>query len=179
MTILAAWLLADFISGLVHWWEDRAMMDASRFAFLNGVRADNDRHHKQPGYLVRLSWWENINTTAPIAWSSALLLWGVGAPDLVVITAAFLGIGNLVHRWSHEAPRNLPVLVRWLQRTGLFISGSHHSGHHYVAGVPVSRNDSKIRFCVMSNWLNPVLDRTRFFHVLEALFRISHAPRNT
>jgi len=170
--VLGAWLLADFISGVVHWWEDRAMMNASRLSYLNGVRADNERHHKMPGYLTRLSWWGNISTTAPLAWLLALALWFAGAPALAWLTAVFLGFGNLIHRWSHEPPQKLPRVVRWMQMIGLFISASHHSGHHFKAGALVSREDSQIRFCVMTNWLNPILDRIRFFKFLELCFRV-------
>lgn len=173
ITILGAWLIADFISGLVHWWEDRAMADASRFAWLNSVRADNERHHKMPGYLTKYSWWSNINTTAPLAWVVSALLWLAGAPMLMWLAVAFLGFGNLVHRWSHDPPSKLPVLVRWIQKTGLFITASHHSGHHFKMGKLVSREGSDIRFCVMTNWLNPILDRVRFFKFLEYCFRLT------
>lgn len=172
MVVLGAWLIADFISGLVHWYEDRAMVGASRFAFLNGVRADNERHHKMPGYLTRLSWWDNISTTAPLAWALALALWMAGAGPLAWMTAAFLGIGNLIHRWSHEPPQKLPRVVWVLQKTGLLISASHHSGHHFHMGQLVSREGAQIRYCVMTNWLNPVLDRIRFFKFMELCFRV-------
>jgi hypothetical protein len=171
ITIIGAWLLADFISGLVHWWEDRALVGASRFEFINSVRADNERHHQTPGYFLRYTWWENINTTAPAAWLLAAVLWLIGSPPLLCLTCFFLGIGNLVHRWSHERTENRPVAVTWLQRTGLLISPSHHSGHHFVRGKPVEREDSSIRFCVMSSWLNPILDRIGFFSALERLLR--------
>lgn len=167
MNVLIAWLLADFISGLVHWWEDRAITDASRWKFINDVRADNERHHRQPGYLVSYTWWENINTTAPIAWALAAVLYVTNCHIILWLTACFLGIGNLVHRWAHEPPSKLPLLVILLQRTGLFISGTHHSGHHFKKGRTVSREKSDTRFCVMSSWLNPMLDRIGFWRILE------------
>lgn len=170
MSILFAWLVADFISGLVHWYEDRAMVGASRFEFLNGVRMDNERHHQQPGYLVRYSWWENINTTAPIAWTAAIVLYFALGWHFAAFVFAFLGIGNLVHRWAHEPPSKLPFWVVLLQKTGLFISASHHSGHHFSKGKLVAREDSKIRFCVMSNWLNPLLDYVKFWEFFSRLF---------
>lgn len=173
-SLLFAWLLADFISGLVHWWEDRAIVGQSRFKFLNGVREDNERHHQQPGYLVRLTWWENINTTAPIAWGAALLVGLLGGGKLIVFTLIFLGIGNLVHRWAHEHPSKLPKAVRWGQHLGLFISASHHSGHHFVMGRLVSREGSVIRFCVMSSWLNNMLDYVGFFAGIERLHKYAH-----
>lgn len=169
--ILISWLIADFASGLVHWYEDRAMVGQSRLKFLNGVRADNERHHKQPGYFIRLTWWQNINTTAPIAWLLAAALWMAGTPALLWSSVLFMGVGNLVHRWAHEHPENLPRPVYWMQKTGLFISASHHSGHHFKRGELVSREDSQIRFCVMTNWLNPILDATGFFRIIERIVK--------
>lgn len=169
MSILLAWLVADLISGIVHWWEDRAIVGASRFAFINSIRADNERHHQKPGYFLRFSWWENINTTAPIAWSVAFVLALFGA-QFAALVALYLGFGNLVHRWSHEPKNKLPRAIRFMQWAGLFISNQHHAEHHFTKGRPVSRENSTRRYCVMSNWLNPILDRVRFFDFLSWLF---------
>lgn len=171
MTVLLAWLLADFISGIVHWWEDRALVGASRFKFLNDVRSDNERHHKMPGYLLRYSWWGNINTTAPIAWALAILLYLVGAPHLFVYTFSFIGLGNLIHRWAHEHPKKLQFWIVFLQKTGLFISPAHHEQHHYDDSKRLSRQDSHRRYCVMTSWLNPALDRIHFWQFLERFFK--------
>lgn len=163
MTIILAWLLADLLSGIIHWWEDRAMAGASRLKYLNDVRADNERHHRSPGYLTRTSWWENINTTAPGAWIIAVILWIAGAPQILILATFFLSFGNLVHRWAHDPPERVPRIVRLLQKTELFISAKQHAQHHYRNGELVMREDSRIRFCVMSGWLNPVLDRLGIF----------------
>jgi hypothetical protein len=172
MTVIAAWLLADFISGLVHWWEDRAILGASRFKFINEVRKDNEYHHQHPLGFLRYSWWGNISTTAPIAWISSTVLFFTGAPLLFVWTSFFLGFGNLVHRWAHESKFTKPRIVTALQRTGFFISPSHHSGHHFKGGHFVTREESKVRYCVMSSWLNPVLDKIRFFDFLGWVFNV-------
>lgn len=167
LTILSAWLLADFISGLVHWWEDRALIGASRFAFINGVRADNERHHIQPGYLLKFSYWGNIDTTAPIGWAMTFVLFVAGAPFVLILTTFFLSFGNLIHRFAHEPVKRLPLPIRFMQWTGLFISMNHHNGHHFKDGKLVTREGSRIRYCVMTNWLNPVLDYINFFKGLE------------
>lgn len=170
LTILFSWLLADFISGLVHWWEDRALVGKSSLKFLNGVRLDNERHHNEPIQLTRLSWWENINTTAPIAWTLSLIFFVINAPTILWLTVFCLGFGNLVHRWSHEPKSKRPKVISLLQKTGLLISPSHHSGHHFTRGKLVSRDKSQIRFCVMTSWLNPGLDRVKFWALLNKLF---------
>lgn len=166
---LSAWLCADFLSGLIHWWEDRALTSVSRWRFLNGVRADNERHHLRPTALTELTWWSNISTTAPFAWLIAALaaLTGHGFAALVL---AFLGFGNLIHRWSHDHRDDRPALVIAAQRIGLFASPSHHAGHHFLRGKKVERADAAIRFCVMSDWLNPVLDRIGLWRLLNRAF---------
>ncbi len=172
MHILCAWLLADFISGLVHWWEDRAIAGASRFKFINGVREDNEKHHTSPRYFLELSWWENINTTAPFAWTLTAALALIHAPATITWAVFFLGFANLVHRFSHESKQNRNAVIDFLQTIGLFASPSHHSGHHFKRGKIVGRQDSRIRYCVMSSWLNPILDKSKFFRVLEWALRI-------
>lgn len=168
LTALLAWMLADFVSGLVHWWEDRAIVGASRWGYINSIRADNERHHVMPGYLLRYSWWGNINTTAPLAWGLSTICYVIHAPQLLVFTFGFLGIGNLIHRFAHEPDRRLPWLVKILQDIGLFISPKQHSNHHYgVTGRLISREESTRTYCVMSSWLNPWLDRIGFWNLLE------------
>lgn len=171
--ILGAWLAADFLSGLVHWWEDRALVGASRFAWLNSVRADNERHHRHPTSFLTLSWWSNISTTAPPAWAiAALALWS--GHSFFALTIFFLGFGNLIHRWSHDHRDDRPVVVIAFQRIGLFASPSQHAGHHFRRGKKVERETADCRFCVMSDWLNPVLDRVGLWRALSAIFGKPH-----
>lgn len=167
LTVFSAWLLADFISGLAHWWEDRAIVGVSRFDFINLIRADNERHHLLPSYFLKFSYWGNINTTAPASWAVSVLLFLVGVHPIIWLAFFFVGFGNLIHRLSHTPPGKLNKLIRVLQRTGFFISNSHHSGHHFKRGEVVSREMASQRYCVMTSWLNPILDRIGFFRLLE------------
>ena len=157
MSILCAWLLADLISGLVHWWEDRAIRGSSRFKFINQVREDNERHHQTPGYFLRLTWWENVNSTLPYVWAAAGLIWLLGGPTLIWLALWFSGWGNLVHRFAHEPPSRLPRLIIMLQKVGIFQSNKHHRLHHYKEGSLVGREESDTNFCAMTNWLNPLI----------------------
>lgn len=171
--ILCAWLAADFISGLVHWWEDRALVGSSGIEFINGVREDNERHHKTPSHFLRLTYWQNINTTAPFAFSFALALFFTLGPGFIFFTVLFLGFGNLIHRWAHEPQNRCPKIVRMVQRTGLFISFQQHSEHHFdkLTGKLLMRERSCRRFCVMTSWLNPLLDRIGFFTFLTYIIK--------
>jgi hypothetical protein len=167
----AALLLADFISGLIHWWEDRALLGESRFEFINGVRRDNELHHKSPAALLQFTWWENLNTTAPYAWILALYLYAVHAGLVLVSAAILMSFGNLIHRWAHERKDKRPRVITLLQQAGIFQSPSHHAGHHFKRGKALSREESSQRYCVMTNFVNPILDGVGFFQALDFLLQ--------
>jgi hypothetical protein len=171
MVLLYAWLLADFISGLVHWAEDRVLLNETRFKFLNQIKADNDLHHKRPAALTQFSLWENINTSAYFAWPLALVLLLAGAPNVITLAVFFASFGNAVHRYAHMPKAKVPRLIRLFQRTGFFISFDHHTRHHFDENGRIEKEDTTIRYCPMSNWVNPILDKVRFFYFLEWAIR--------
>lgn len=172
MTILFAWLLADFLSGLIHWWEDRVLVGPSKFAFVNRIKADNDLHHSKPAALTRETYWGNINTSVPVAWPLALGLFLIGCPTVIWLAVFFASFANLVHRFSHMPKRKIPRVVRFLQWTRLFISVDHHAKHHFDENGVIEKQNTTIRYCPMTGILNPVLDRLRFFHLLELFLRL-------
>jgi ubiquitin-conjugating enzyme E2 variant len=61
--------------------------------------------------------------------------------------------------WAHSSRPPRPVQL--LQRTGLLQPASHHAEHH--------KRPYASRFCTMTTFLNPVLDRIRFWRVLETV----------
>lgn len=171
--ILGAWFFADFISGVAHWAEDRLLVRAVNWGFLEGIRQDNIKHHKRPGAVTLVSWWENINTTVPVVWPLALGLWWVGLPVWVWLAFWFVGFGNYVHRLSHENVNSLGWTVTILQWTELFIPEENHRAHHFDrGGRVVAKENAKDNYCVMTGWLNPVLDGVGFWRGLEWLVRL-------
>jgi len=162
-----SWFLADLIAGIVHWWEDHYLNNDSKFKFLNTLSKDNDLHHKDPAALTAYSLWRNIDTSAVVAWPLCLFLFLIGAPTLLYMTVFFASFANIVHRFSHEPKHKLNPVIAFIQKTGIFISGDHHRVHHYFQGVVILKEDTIERFCPMSNWVNPILDRIQFFRFLE------------
>lgn len=164
MTVLFAWLLADFFAGIIHWAQDKLLLTETRFAWLNAVKADNDRHHDWPAGMVQSTLWENINTSVPYTTPAAILLWLCGAPTVVWLAVVFSGFGNAVHRFAHMPKGKVHFLIQGLQRLGLFISQEHHNGHHFASdGFMLPKKWATRRYCPMTSWLNPVLDRIRFW----------------
>ncbi len=167
LTVLSAWLLADFISGVGHWYEDKVLNKPSAYRFLDQLQKDNDLHHDQPTYLLRTSWFDNISTTAVITLPISVLLFFVGAPTVIWLAVWFATFANLVHRFAHTPPAKRPLLVRMMQKTGLFISFDQHHRHHFKGRRKVKKANSQICYCPMTSWLNPILDKIKFWSLLE------------
>lgn len=170
--IIAAWFLADFLSGFFHWFEDKCLDGNSRFSFIRQVAEDNERHHTTPTALCGSSIWGNIDTSAVIAWPVCAILWALDVSPVIYMAVFFASFANLIHMWSHEKRWRVPKPVRWLQHIGIFCSQIHHAGHHYSRGKIIEKKDASIRYCVMTDWLNPVLDYINFFGTLELIFGI-------
>jgi hypothetical protein len=174
MTILCAWLLADFISGLAHWAQDR-ILKPSGSRFWNSVIADNVLHHKNPAAMLKFSILENIRISVCAMWPMSLLLFLVGCHTVIWLAFFFVSFGNGIHWFSHQ--RKVNFFIKTLQKSGLFASFDHHKSHHASAGRLVSRGQATIRYCVMTNWVNPILDGINFFRLLEAaLGRVEQVP---
>ncbi len=120
--------------------------------------------------MVRNSAWGNIRSTVVVVWPLALALFLAGVPTVIWLAVFFTAFGNLIHRWGHIPRRRLNPVIKMMQSTGLFISHTHHHWHHYDSQSRVDKVDSRIRYCPMTSWLNPILDRVKFFGFLEYIF---------
>jgi len=167
ITFFLAWILADLFTGLVHWWQDHYLNNDSKFSYLNRLSRDNDLHHREPTSLNRHSYWGSIDTSAFIAWPLCLALIAINAPNLLVMTIFFSSFANIIHRLAHDPVNQLHPIIRFLQKTGFFLSGHHHNVHHYLDGQVISKEDTQVRYCVMTNWLNSMIDRLQIFILLE------------
>lgn len=171
-TLLFAWLLADFVTGIAHWVQDRLLFKPTKFKFLNDIKTDNDLHHSRPTAMLKHTAWQNINTSVPLALPAAALFFVLGAPTVFWLAAVLGAFANLIHRFAHTPRSKLNPVIRFLQDTGLFISGEHHNVHHFDENGVIKKEDTTVRYCPMTNWLNPVLDRIGFFGFLNWVFRV-------
>jgi hypothetical protein len=171
LTIFMAWLIADFMSGVVHWAQDRLLDVETAFNFTNSIKRDNDLHHEKPAAMLQISFWENIQISAYFAWPISAILFVMDAPPIITLAVFFSALGNGVHRWAHMPPGKVNIFIKSLQRVGLLCSFNQHSGHHFVNGELVMKENATRAYCVMSNYLNPVLDRIKFWNLLEYVAR--------
>ena len=153
--ILLSYLFADFIAGLFHWWEDQyATEDMPIIGVL--ISGPNSLHHSSPSAFLRGSYWgRNWTTILPAIVAACLASFFSG---WLVLPLLFASQANEIHGWSHQKCNRL---IRCLQETELLASVKHHAKHHVD---PFSR-----RYCVMSGWLNPILDELQFWASLESI----------
>jgi len=158
--LLAGWLIADLVSGLVHWLEDRVLW--SSIPVLGPyVVAPNRHHHADPIDFTRGTLLSR-NSTTWIATAAIAALW------LLIGGFSFVWLGALagglivteVHVRAHaiaEAGR----VWRILQEIGIVQSIRHHGGHH--------RGAMDGRYCILTSWLNPILDELGVWARIEQL----------
>lgn len=169
---LLGYLVADVVSGLVHWFCDTFFHDDTPLigpAFIHPFR----EHHSDPLGITRHGFFEvnGNNSLVLLPLVTAVLLMGEPRPgeavpalfvQCTVLAFALVTFAtNQFHKWAHQE-RPLAA-VRWLQATGLILSPAHHGRHH--------SRPYRQAYCITAGWLDPVLDRTHLFE------RIEHAIR--
>jgi plasmanylethanolamine desaturase len=156
---VAAVVLADFISGLVHWAED-AYARADTPIIGRWIANANIEHHAKPRAFVARSWlsssWDLLLVGTGIiafTWWTETLSWAVWVFVLFAVNA------NQIHKWAHQNPRENPLLVTWLQRARLLQTQRHHARHH--------SGKKNTHYCSITNFVNPVLERLNFWERVE------------
>lgn len=165
---LIGWLLADLLSGIVHWWEDR-VGEMAWPVIGQAVIAPNRLHHVDVLYFAQSSLLaRNLAAWLVVAATSAVWFWLAG-PSVVWAFATLGGaLAAEVHRMAH-LPVSVGPVGRVLQEVGLIQSPRHHAGHH--------KAPSDRRYCVLTDWLNPALDALGVWRRLEsAMDRVGLSP---
>ena len=159
--LIFGWLLADFLSGVLHWAEDRFGPGREHWPVLGRlIFTPNLLHHSDPTLFLSAGFVERNWTTWAVAVPlAALLFWLFGSHPW--IWAALVGgaFANEIHAWAHRKTLE-PSWARWLQGRGVIQSPAHHAVHH----VPEYRRS----YCIVTDWLNPVLDRIGFWTRIES-----------
>lgn len=170
--IVAAWFAADLLTGAVHWFEDR-YLDHGTLNFLASVAEENDLHHRKPTAMILSTGWTNMKSAAAVGWPLAFALWWHGAAPFVWLVPFFASFGNLVHRFAHMPRKQVPRWIRGLQEFGIFISFEHHDLHHRSMKQLIPKHLAGYKFCPMTDWVNPIVDRIGLWHAIEhALSRL-------
>lgn len=153
--------LTDFLSGLLHWLEDAY---GNENWPLTGrlITRPNILHHYDPRYFTRYSWLYSARVLLVIG---ALILlaayWG-GFLNWMTFLVVAIGVNaNEIHKWAHRTKsENGPIIV-YGQRLGVLQSPNQHGKHH--------RGTKDTYYCVITDYLNPVLEAVRLWPTLEWL----------
>ena len=166
--VLAGWVFTDFACGMIHWAGDtwgRPTMPVIGRMLVRSFR----EHHVDPAAITRHGTVQVLGEQAIFAVPLIVLLKfydpgrddALGAALLVCMYTVMIAamVSNLFHRWAHMA--RPPWIARVMQRAGLIISFRQHARHHCPPYVT--------SYCIAIGWLNPLLDRIRFWRGLEWL----------
>jgi plasmanylethanolamine desaturase len=175
--VLFAVAMADFMSGLIHWFFDTFLHESTPIVGRQFV-APFREHHRDPLAMTRHGFLELNGNNCIVSLPMNLSVWwfAPAEPESVTGVLGYLFLmvfsfavtaTNQLHSWAHEPARSAPV--RWLQRSGFAISPKHHARHH---APPHDRS-----YCVTNGWVNPLTDRLRFFTYAERLLIRLGVPR--
>lgn len=160
------YLIADLVSGLVHFLADNfAEADTPVIgpAFVRPFR----EHHSDPLLITKHGFVEangnNVLVSLPVV--AAVLWWlPIGASRWTTLAGGFvfffifaIFLTNQFHKWAH-----MPAAPRWVERlqaAGIILSKRHHDVHH--------TSPFNTYYCITVGLWNPLFHRTRFFDRLE------------
>lgn len=160
-------VFGDFVTGLVHWAADTYGEESTPVIGRSLVRPFRV-HHVHPREICGHGIVETVGNTCILAAPLLTLFIVIAAFCETSAAAAFavftavvtVGVTvatNQFHKWAHQdAP---PRIVRALQRSRIILSPEHHRSHH---AAPFESS-----YAITNGWLNPLLNRTRFFRRLE------------
>lgn len=161
LQIVLVVMLADFIAGVVHWFEDAYVREDTPLigSFIGKA---NVIHHHLPRFMTRNNWWQSswdllafAAVIVFVAWRLNQLTWHVW------LFAAVSANANEVHKWSHRTRKENGRIITFLQNLRVLQTPQHHAVHH--------TNPKNVRYCPITNLVNPILDRLRFWDGVEWL----------
>lgn len=167
--ILIGFFLADFVSGFGHWIEDTYLSYCTKIPLLSGIAKDNEMHHYYPRLIVSCSTLESMQVTTPLVlvfYSIIYIFFKTHMFTYRFLYATmfpFLLFTNIIHKFAHMRDCEKNSILKFLQKIGLFCSSKEHHLHHTIA-------DKK--YCVNTNYLNPILDNLGFWKLLEFIISL-------
>lgn len=154
-------LIADFLSGVAHWAQDRFDTSAiPLFHHLFIYRANE--HHAYPNRLSGYAWLTRNKYSLTLlglftgaAWLLAVFTW-----QLCLLLTVLLFAGE-VHIACHRTAHKNNWFITAFQQCGLIQSSAHHSLHHLGGNT---------HYCIITNYVNPVVDRLGVFQFFDFIF---------
>lgn len=170
LELIGTVVLADFVSGFVHWAEDTFGTEETPIIG-KWIVVPNVLHHEFPSAFTKKNWvqssWDLLLVSIIIlivSWAFGFLTWYVWLFCILEANA------NQIHKYAHLPQKSIPIFVRVLQKLRLLQNAKDHAIHH--------RGEKNTAYCVITPYLNPVLDMLGFWRFLERIsVPILGAPR--
>jgi plasmanylethanolamine desaturase len=170
VTAILGYVGADFASGMVHWLGDTYGDKNTPIVGERFVKPFRD-HHTHPLGIVEHDYVQ-VNGNNSIVLAMYMVPIGLIFSDptsqlhlVVLCFSVFFTMGvfmtNQFHKWAHMD--DAPAYILFLQRIGLILGKEHHDVHH------TSPHDTY--YCITCGWMNPILQKLRFFETLESVLR--------
>ena len=166
LEIITGYLIADFLSGLFHWFRDtyftphtqiigKYLIWPSRLHHIKPryITEFSDLHLAfQSGYGALLSWWMWIIYFYP----QSIFLWSL---------FIFISLNDVFHKYTHTTATETPNYIIFLQNIGILQT---HRDHHIHHTEPFIKN-----YCPISPYVNTLLESVYFWRRLENLIEFS------
>jgi plasmanylethanolamine desaturase len=159
--IVACLAIADFLSGFFHWLEDA--YGHPDWPLTGGwITRPNILHHHNPGYFTRHSWLKSAEVLLLMGSVAVVGTYFLGCLTWMTWLVVLIGVNaNELHKWAHRSRAENGRLITALQRIGVLQSPAHHANHH--------RDHKNTHYCVVTNYLNPILDALRIWDCFEVV----------
>ncbi len=169
---LTGFIMADFVSGFVHWLGDT--WGCSDMPVLgNALVRPFREHHVDEKAITRHDYIEtngaNCMVAVPVAFMALCTPLQIeGWVSFALFTMVSLGsmifwvmMTNQIHKWSHLDEAETPTVLKVLQRLHLILPPAHHQVHHTAP--------FDTYYSITTGWLNWPLAKLDFYRRLERL----------
>ena len=169
---VVAVLLVDLASGVVHWFEDQYGSRSMPAWMVKYIVIPNRLHHIYPRAVVHCPRWISVLQGVGPGLLFMPILIAVLGWRISGVAICLAALPNFVHKWNHQRDSERPTIVKLLQRARILQGPRHHHAHHV--------GDTDVAYCVVTPYLNPLLDAIGFWRGLEkAIYLITRVQANS
>lgn len=161
LKIFFAYILADFLVGVLHWIKDTYF--SPHTPIIGNIFIWPSRlHHIKPRHIVEQSDIELFKSSAlwTLTWMGPLFLY-IGISVFTASLFFTISINDIVHKYAHLIDSERPAFITFLQKIQIFQSHNQHHLHHI--------NPFEINYCPITPFTNMYLEKINFWRNLENL----------
>ncbi len=164
VSIIGGLLIADFLSGMVHWGADTRGSEKTPIIGRSVIQSFRVHHVNQEDMTKHGFFHTNGDLAIALFPLETIALFFATVSEipttlLCIIMSSLIAVQftNQIHKWAHQ--RQMPIVARWLQKAHLILPKVEHQEHH---APPHMKS-----YCITTGWLNAPLSAIHFFEALE------------